>query len=89
MKRKESWLAGSPRRPEEHSGERDGEGVCDARGCVGPFTNQRYYEASGVEMAFGDCMECGRRVALPPSERTFESLGRFVEAILPPLPPGS
>lgn len=58
--------------------------VCAARGFCGPFVNQMYYDSLTVWSGFGDCVECGCTVPIPRNGRGLESLGSFVEAILPP-----
>jgi hypothetical protein len=83
MSQSEYWLSGSRPSHEPRSGGERRPGPCDERGCVGPFANQSSRQGDAGTV-FGDCMECGRRVQIPPSTRGFESLGRMVEAIIPP-----
>ena len=82
MSLRDYWIAGPP----APSGEprRAEVGACGDHGCMGPFVNQVYQRGLGGGMTFGDCVECGRRVIIRPSDRGFESIGRLVEAIIPP-----
>lgn len=82
MTLRDYWIAGSP--PPDGERERAEGGPCGEHGCVGPFVNQVYQRGLGEGTAVGDCMECGRRVIIRPSDRGFESIGRLVEAIIPP-----
>lgn len=52
---------------------------CETAGRCGPFVNLVYEQG----IRFGDCVECGRTVAVP-GDRGFESLGR-IEAFFPPV----
>ena len=83
MSLSEFWIAGSPA-PREEPGRAQAGARCGEHGCVGPFVNQLYEFGLGAGMAFGDCVECGRRGLIRPSARGFESLGRLVEAVIPP-----
>lgn len=60
--------------------------VCRVRGFCGPFVNQMYYESLTIWAGFGDCVECGCTVPIPRSRRGMESLGRVIEAFIPPPP---
>ena len=63
--------------------------VCRVRGYCGPFVNQTYYNSLAVWAGFGDCVECGCTVPVPRGERGMESLGRVIEAIIPPPSAGT
>jgi hypothetical protein len=83
---REYWIAGSivsPPEADRRSGSRD---LCGKGGPCGSLVNRTYYDAHDGTRGFGDCSECGRTVSLPRSERAFESLGRLVDAIIPPPP---
>ena len=86
MIRIEYWLAASAPPRQTQSREQSRTGACTEHGCVGPFTNQSSRRRD-TGMVFGDCMECGRRSRIQPGSRGFESLGRVVEAIIPPAEP--
>ena len=87
MSLRDYWIAGSAPPPDERARERAEAGACGEHGCVGPFVNLVYQRGLGAGLTFGDCVECGRRVMIRPSARGFESIGRFVEAIIPRAPP--
>lgn len=86
MIRIEYWLAAAAPQREAEVRDQPRTGACAEHGCVGPFTNQSSRRGD-MGMVFGDCMECGRRTMIQPSRRGFESIGRVVEAIIPPVEP--
>ena len=84
MSLRDYWIPGSPPRAEDVVGVRAEVGACSDLGCMGPFANHVYQRGLGEGMTFADCMECGRRVLIRQNERGFESIGRFIEAFIPP-----
>jgi hypothetical protein len=79
MSQREFWIPAPP--VERVVGRR-----CGEHGCVGPFVNQLYEFGLGSGTVFGDCVECGRRGLIRQSHRGFESIGKLVEAVIPPAP---
>lgn len=86
MSMREYWIAGTPSPDDELGRARAERCGCGEHGCIGPFVNLSYELGLGSGTAFGDCVECGRHGLIRPSRRGFESIGRLVEAIVPPPP---
>lgn len=88
MLRKEMWESEAAREPQLRATYRSPRATCEQRGYCGPFANQSYYNSLEMWAGFGDCVECGCTVPVPPGERNFQSARSWARTrpMLPPLP---